>query len=39
MKDTLIIIWEYDWIPRGKWLVTTIYKPWKGHLEGERCPT
>ena len=26
-------------IPVGKWLVTPIYKPWKGHLEGERCPT
>ena len=21
-----------------KWLVTTIYRPWKGHLEGEGCP-
>ena len=21
-----------------KWLVATIYRPWKGHLEGEGCP-
>ena len=23
-------------IPVSKWLVTPIYKPWKGHLEGEQ---
>ena len=23
-------------IPLSKWVVTTIYKPWKAHLEGEQ---